>query len=314
VTLDPDPARFLEQLGGFVPVPPPLDDADAVAAFLAGLGAADAGSLLGGELESVAHVEDCIIPTSDAMVPVRVYRPSAGPRPIVVFLHGGVFVIGGLEMHDHVLRRLANSIPAVIVSVDYRLAPRHPFPAAVDDAFAVVVWAATHSEQLGGDPRRVVVMGDSAGGALAAVVAIRARDQGSPELKLQVLVYPMVDPALAPDSTREFADGYLTTTALLNLGWHVYRNGHNDEPYTAPSATADLWGVPPAIVLTAECDPLRDGGLDYIRRLCVANVPVMAENYRGQIHGFAFMPAAIPAANEALADLVSRIRNAVGPL
>ena len=247
MTLDPDAACFLEQLGGFVPVPPPLDDADAVAAFLAALGAADAGSLLGGDPESVAHVEDRIIPTSDALVPVRVYRPSAGPLPIIVFFHGGVFVLGGLEMHDPVLRRLANSIPAVIVSVDYRLPPSHPFPAAVDDAFATVVWAATHAEELGGDPQRVVVMGDSAGGALAAVVAIRAHDQGSPELKLQVLVYPMVDPALATDSASEFADGHLTTTALLKLGWHVYLNGHNGEPYTAPSATADLRGLRPRL-------------------------------------------------------------------
>jgi acetyl esterase len=312
--LHPDTATFLQQLGNLAPAAPSVDDEAAMAQFFDGLGSAGASNALEGEAPPVAHVADRAVPGPDGETPVRIYRPDGTSLHLIVFFHGGVFVLGDLEMHDPVLRRFANAIPAVIVSVDYRLAPKHPFPAAVDDAFAALVWAAAHASDLGADPSRVVVMGDSAGGTLAAVAAIRARDEGGPQLKLQVLIYPMVDPALTTDSAREYAEDYLTTTALLKLGWHVYLNGHNDEPYTAPSVTADLRELPPTIVITAEYDPLRDEGIEYIRRLRDADVSVIAHHYPGQIHGFAFMPAAIPGANEALAEIASHIRNAVESL
>jgi acetyl esterase len=232
---------------------------------------------------------------------------------MIVFAHGGVFIMGGLEMHDPVLRRLANAIPAVIVSVDYRLAPSHPFPAAVDDVDAVLHWAADHAEELGGDSARLAVMGDSAGGALAAVAAIKARDDGGPLLALQVLVYPMTDPALTSDSASELADGYLTTTALLELGWHVYLDGRTGDSYSAPSATADLSGLPPAVVVTAGYDPLRDEGIEYIARLRDAGVAVTDRHYPDQIHGFAFMPAVIPAANNAIIEIAGLIRIQLEP-
>jgi acetyl esterase len=314
MTLHPDTATFLQQLGNLAPAAPSVDDESAMAQFFDRLGTAGASNALEGDAPPVAHVEDRAIPGPDGEIPVRIYRPDGTSLPLIVFFHGGVFVLGDLEMHDPVLRRLANAIPAVIVSVDYRLAPKHPFPAAVDEAFAALVWAATHASDLGADASRAVVMGDSAGGSLAAVAAIRARDEGGPQLKLQVLIYPMVDPALTTDSAREFTEGYLTTTALLKLGWHVYLDTHNTEPYTAPSATADLRELPPAIVVTAEYDPLRDEGVEYIRRLRDADVSVVARHYPGQIHGFAFIPAVIPAANEALAEIASLIRNAVESL
>lgn len=307
MTLRPDTAAFLEQLGGMAPAAPSIDDEAAVTAFLHGLEGASAGNVLEGEPEPIAHVEDRSIPGPDGEIPVRWYRPDGGSLPLIVFFHGGVFVIGDLEMHDPVLRRLANAIPAVIVSVEYRLAPAHPFPAAVEDSFASLAWAATHAAELGGDPARLVVMGDSAGGALAAVCAIKARDEGGPDVELQVLVYPMVDPALTSRSAREYAEGYLTTTAFLRLGWHVYLAGRDGEPYSAPSATPDLRGLPPAIVITAECDPLRDEADEYMHRLRDADVEVVARHYPGQIHGFAFMPAVISQANEAIGELASLI-------
>jgi acetyl esterase len=263
--------------------------------------------LLEGEAEPVAHVEDRTIPGDAGEISVRIYRPEGTSLPVIVFFHGGVFVVGDLEMHDPVLRRLANAIPAVIVSVDYRLAPAHPFPAAVDDSLAALTWVAAQATELGGDPEQLVVMGDSAGGALAAVLAIKARDEGGPDLRLQVLVYPMVDPALTTRSAHDFAEGYLTTTGFLALGWHVYLAGHAGEPYTAPSATEDLRDLPPAIVVTAEYDPLRDEGDDYIGRLRDAGVDVVARHYPGQIHGFAFMPAVIPQANATIQELAQLV-------
>jgi acetyl esterase len=309
MTLDPDTATFLDQFGAMaLSAVPSLDDEAGLAVLFEGLASGGGSNLLEGEPPPVARVEDRTVPAAGGEVPVRIYRPGGTNLPLVVFFHGGVFVLGDLEMHDPVLRRLANAIPAVIVSVDYRLAPAHAFPAAFDDSFAVVTWAAKEAESFGADPQRVVVMGDSAGGALAGVAAIRARDEGSPRVALQVLVYPMIDPALETGSASEFAEGYLTTTTFLQLGWHVYLGRNKGEPYTSPSAMSDLRGLPPAIVVTAGYDPLRDEGLDYIERLRDAGVAVTARHYPDQIHGYAFMPGVIPAANDAITDIAALIR------
>jgi acetyl esterase/lipase len=308
MTLDRNTAAFLQEIAGVVPPLPSLDDNSALVAYFSGLAESSDDNMLEGEAEPVASVENRTIPGPEVDVPVRIYRPDDSALSVIVFFHGGVFIMGGLEMHDPVLRRLANAIPAVIVSVDYRLAPAHPFPAAVDDGYTVLRWAATHAKELGGDPRRLGVMGDSAGGALAAVLAIKARDEDGPPLALQVLVYPMTDPALETDSARDLAEGYLTTTELLRLGWHFYLDGHADEPYTAPSTTDDLQGLPTAIVVTAGYDPLRDEGLAYIDRLRNADVDVIARHYADQIHGFAFMPGVIPAASEAIAEIAELVR------
>jgi acetyl esterase len=313
MTLDPHTATFLDEIAGVVPVLPSLDDEAGLAMYFDGLAESTDNNMLEGDGEPVAHVKDRTIRAPDGDLDVRIYRPDGQSLPVIVFFHGGVFIMGGLEMHDPVLRRLANAIPAVIVSVDYRLAPASAFPAAVDDGFAALQWAATHAEEIGGDSRRVAVMGDSAGGALAAVTAIRAHDEGAPTLGLQVLVYPMIDPELRTASAREFAEGYLTTTELLQVGWHVYLDGHVGEPYTAPSATDDLRGLPPAIVVTAGYDPLRDEGMQYAERLRDAGVAVATRHYADQIHGFAFMPAVIPAANEALAQIAELVRAQLAP-
>jgi acetyl esterase len=178
---------------------------------------------------------------------------------------------------------------------------------------AVLRWAVEHSGELGGDPDRLAVMCDSAGGALAAVAAIKARDDAGPRLALQVLVYPMIDPALSTQSAQELGDGYLTTKALLALGWTVYLDGREGAPYSAPSATTDLSGLPPAVVVTAGYDPLRDEGIDYIGRLRSAGVVVAECHYPDQIHGFAFMLGVIPAANEAIAEIAGLVRAELSP-
>ena len=308
MTLDPNTATFLEQIAGVVPPLPSLDDDAGLAAYFDGLAESTDDNTLEGEAEPVASVENRTVPGPRGDVRIRIYRPDDSSLPVIVFFHGGVFIMGGLEMHDPVLRRLANAIPALIVSVDYGLAPAHPFPAAVDDGSAVLRWAAAHAKELGGDPQHLAVMGDSAGGALAAVLAIKTRDEDGPPLALQVLVYPMTDPALDTDSARQLAEGYLTTTDLLRLGWHVYLDGHTGEPYSAPSVADDLSDLPPAVVVTAGYDPLRDEGLAYIDRLRNADIDVTARHYADQIHGFAFMPAAIPAANEAIAEIAELVR------
>jgi acetyl esterase len=313
VTLDPGTAAFLEQIGDAFSLA--VDTEEEKAALLEGLATPEArdGGGLGGEPEPMAHIEDRLVSAPGNDVPVRVYRPEGESLPLIVFMHGGVFILGGLEMHDAVLRRLANALPAVIVSVDYRLAPDHPFPAAVDDSYTVLQWAAEQIAELGADPDQLVIMGDSAGGALAAVLAGRARDQGGPTIALQVLLYPMVDPRMDTGSAREFATGHLTTTSLLRFGWNLYLRDATDAPYSSPAALDDLAGLPPAIVMTAGHDPLRDEGLAYAERLRRSSVDVEAMHYLGQIHGFAFMPAVIPEADGALKSLVEAMHAALTP-
>lgn len=309
--LDPATADFLDQIGGLIPPPPPLDSDEAVAEYVRELSAAGSTNLLEGDPESVARVEDRSIAGPGGPIMLRIYRPEGESLPVVVFSHGGAFVLGDIEMHDPGLRHLANAIPAIIVSVDYRTAPADPFPAATDDCYTALRWAAEHCGELGGDPARLVVMGDSAGGSLAAVSAARARDEGGPNIALQVLLYPMVDPTLETASARDFADGYLTTTAFLHLGWHAYLAGNWEKPYTSPAAIDDLSGLPPAVVLTAGYDPLRDEGEQYARRLSNSGVNVTECHYPDQIHGFAFMPVVTPRAPAALSELVATICGAL---
>jgi acetyl esterase len=309
VTLDPGAANFLEQFGALLTSTLETEE-DKQALYELAQATRDVSGGFGGDSEPVTSVEDRDVPGGAGNVPVRIYRPDGDGLPLIVFMHGGVFVLGGLEMHDAPLRRLANVLPAVVVSVDYRAAPRHPHPAAIDDSQAVLAWAAAEAPSLGATGP-LVVMGDSAGGALAALLAVRARDEGGPKVDLQVLLYPMIDPALDSESAREFATGYLTTAALLSVGWEAYLPGGTGGRYTSPSAESDLSGLPPAVVMTAGFDPLRDEGLGYIERLRQANVTVDHLHFEGQIHGFVFMGGVIPEAPPAFNELVGSIRRAL---
>src|SRR5688572_13499385 len=243
---------------------------------------------LAGPEQPVHQVENKRIPGDGGLIPIRVYRPSAAsPLPALVFFHGGGFVLGGLDMSDRACRALANASGCVVISVDYRLAPEHTFPAAADDAFAATSYVAEHAADFGVDPALIAVGGDSAGGNLAVVVALRARDAGGPAIAFQLLIYPWVDFTDDSPSMREYgADHFLTAEAMAWFAGH-YTPVPIDrrQPWVSPSH-ARLTGLPPAFVQTAECDPLRDQGEAYARRLIEAGVSATSKRYDGMIHVF----------------------------
>ncbi|MPY60701.1 flavin-containing monooxygenase [Streptomyces spongiae] len=236
----------------------------------------------------VMRVED----VSDARV--RVYLPSAeGPLPAVVFCHGGGFISGSLDSVDPTCRRLAAENGVVVVSVDYRLAPEHPFPAATQDTFAALRWTHEHIAEYGGDPARIAVMGESAGGNLAALAAIRARDEGIP-LAAQVLIYPTTDPESPGASHAEFAHGPFLTAATHDRFWGLYLGGAEVTEANAPLRAKSLAGTAPALVITSEIDLIRDEGQQYAQALAAADVPVEYQCFDGLIHGSFTMSALIP--------------------
>ncbi len=226
-------------------------------------------------------------------IPIRVYRPDAtGPLPIVVFAHGGGFVFCDVDSHDGLCRRLANQMPAVVVSVDYRRAPERRWPTAAQDMFLATCWVVRNARTLGGDPERVLVCGDSAGGNLAAVAALMARDLGGPVLAGQILIYPVLDADFDTDSYRQYANGYYNTRAAMQWYWDQYLPDQalRTHPYAAP-LRADLNRLPPAVVITARYDPPCSEGEAYARALKQAGVPVRYRRYDNAIHGFMTMPS-----------------------
>ena len=251
---------------------------------------------LAGEPESVARVENRTVPGSAGQIPVRIYTPvGTAPFPVLVYFHGGGWVIGNLDTHDGICRSLANRVGCLVVSVDYRLAPEHTFPAAPEDCYAATRWLAEHAGSLGGDKGRIAVGGDSAGGNLAAVVALMARDRGGPKLAFQLLVYPATDTDFETRSYRENSEGYFLTRADMVWFWNHYapRDEDRRNPYAAPLRAASLRGLPPALVISAEFDPLCDDGDAYAARLREDGVPVRLSQQDGLIHGFFQMGAVI---------------------
>ena len=238
--------------------------------------------------ESVAAVEDREIPGPGGSIPVRIYTPKgAGPFPILLYFHGGGWVVCSIETHDAWCRHLTNRIGCIVVSVNYRQAPEHPFPAAVDDCLAVAQWAATHGVSFGGDGSRLAVGGDSAGGNLAAGVSLLARDRGGPAIAYQLLIYPVADYNFETGSYRACAEGYMLTRDEMQLYWELYLTQPSDGANGYASVLrADLAGLPPALVITAEYDPLRDEGNALAEKLRDAGVPVEHICYPGMIHGF----------------------------
>jgi len=273
-------------------------------------------SIGAGEPVDVEAVADQAIPGPHGDIPVRVYAPEpdgvGDPLPVVVYLHGGGWVSMSIRTHDLICRRLARAAGALVVSVEYRLAPEHPYPVPLDDAYAAVAWVAEHAAGLGGDPDRVAVMGDSAGGNLAAAVALRARESGGPALRAQVLVYPALDPSCASASHRENGEGYVLDEPSLRWFWAQYlgRDGNEKDALAAPACADDLHGLPPATIVTAEFDPLRDEGEEYGARLRDAGVPVTVRRFDGMIHGFLGMPAMFDEADAAMDVAASALRDA----
>jgi acetyl esterase len=265
--------------------------------------------------EPVANIVDKTIPGSGGDIPVRIYTPEGnGLFPILVYFHGGGWVIGDLEVVHGLCTVLANRAHAVVVSVDYRLAPEHPFPAAVEDCYAATRWVADNTALLNGDVERIAVAGDSAGANLAAVVSLMARDQGYPPLLYQLLIYPATDVRYDTPSYRENGDDYFLTTDLMRWFHRHYLTGPGaaDDWRASPLRAPNLSGLPPAHVITAEFDPLRDEGEAYAARLRDAGVEATVERYSGQIHAFtANLAGVMDNGRKSIEDAGKRLRQAL---
>jgi len=268
------------------------------------------------EPAAIARIENRSMGGSDGNeLPIRIYWPASPPPtlPVIVFFHGGGWVLCDLDTHDAICRSLANGVHAIVVSVDYRLAPEHRYPAAFNDAYASVEWVRAHASELGGDPDRLAIAGDSAGGNLAACVAVALRDRNGPPIRAQLLVYPVIDAGFDTPSYRDNAEGYFLTAQHMHWYWDQYvpdATARHD-PYVAPMHTRDLTGVAPAHIVTAEFDPLRDEGEAYGARLRAAGVPTEVHRYDGMFHGFFGMGEVLPGAQQAVHDACTALRNAL---
>jgi acetyl esterase len=308
VPLDPQVQLLLDglaQAGG-----PPLSEMspDDARALFKGLTALD-------QPEDVLRVDDRLVPGADHDIPVRVYTPEeavGGDAPLLLWIHGGGWVLGDLDTADATARALANRSGAVVVSVDYRLAPEHRAPTALEDCLAALTWSVENAELLGVDATHVAVGGDSAGGNLSAVLCQRVRDEFGPEIDFQLLVYPVVDCTLSHPSVDENAEGYfLTKDTMAWFVGHYLDEADPKDPTVSPLHCANLAGLPPALVITAEYDPLRDEGEAYAAALTDAGVQVEAIRYDGQIHGFVGMASILDGGKDALDKAGAALRAAL---
>jgi acetyl esterase len=270
---------------------------------------------LAGPGEAVAEVCEVDIPAPAGPVPVRVYRPKTetkGPLPVVAYAHGGGWVMGTLDGFDTTCRALANAAGALIASIDYRLAPEHPFPAGLKDVLAVVRRLGEDAGELGGDPERLAVGGDSAGANLVAVAARRLRDEGGPDLRLQALIYPVCDCGCDTGSYREKAVGFGLSAASMERYWKLYLDGADGrQPDASPLRAADLAGLPPAFVFMVPDDVLHDEGEAYARALEAAGVPVTLRSYDGAAHGFVRWMGRSELSRRAVAEVGGALRAAL---
>lgn len=283
--LDPQTADILETLNAGFPLVHQMTGDQARAAIRARFVPA-------AEPLPVAQVRDRLIAGPGGDIPIRIYRPSDdSDLPILVYAHGGGFVFCDLDSHDDLCRYITNEVAATVVSVGYRLAPEHRWPAAADDFYAATQWAADNAADLGGDPGRVALVGDSAGGNLAAVTALMARDRGGPALAAQMLIYPVIAADFDTESYRLFGEGYYNSKPAMQWYWDQYAPSPMDRehPYAAP-LFADLHGLPPAVIVIAGHDPLRDEALAYGSALAGAGVFVVYAQFDGAVHGFLSIP------------------------
>ncbi len=256
-------------------------------------------------------IEDVELDGGARGVRARIYRPDVAPEraPVAVFLHGGGWVAGAPRAYDGLCVELATTAGCVVVSVAYRLAPEHSYPAAHDDAYAATRWVADNAPRLGGDPRRIVMVGVSAGGNLAASIALRARDEDGPRIGAQVLIYPVLDGSMALSSHERNGEGFVTTHAQISWFWDQYvpDRSQRDDPYASPLRASSLANLPPALVLGAEYDPLHDEAQTYVRELVAAGSPARFRECPGQIHGFVSLFPAAFETREALAEVADAI-------
>lgn len=305
--IDPQVQAFLDELTALGA--PPLHSLSPEEARR--VAAADAHAL--GPPERMAEVEDRVVPGPGGRIPIRVYTPQVtGPSPVLVYFHGGGWVLGSILTHDATCREIANAAGCTVVSVEYRLAPEHKYPAAVDDAYAATQWVFENADQIGADPHRVAVGGDSAGGNLAAAVCLMARDRASFLPVLQVLIYPIVNYDLNTPSYRENGEGYFLTRETMEWFWECYLRVEEDgrQPYASPLRAESFAGLPAALVITAEYDPLRDEGEAYAARLRDAGVPVTLTRYEGMIHAFFRRTAEFDKASAAMQEVSNALKRA----
>lgn len=258
------------------------------------------------------EVRDHVTPDG---VRLRLYLPEGpGPKSLVLFAHSGGWVFGRPETEEARALRYAAEVGAVVVSVDYRHAPEYPYPAATDDVYAGLLWAVEHAAELGADPHRLAVVGSSAGGNLAAVTVLRARDTGGPAISFQLLIYPPLDDRMTTTSAREFTDVPVLTRFALQRFWGYYLADRAADHYAAPPRATDLHGLPPTLVMVAEIDPLRDEGLAYAARLSAAGVNTEVIQVPGAVHGFDIMFADTRIGERGLATQVRALRDALTPV
>ncbi|HYR94015.1 MAG TPA: alpha/beta hydrolase [Methylomirabilota bacterium] len=305
MTVDPQIARLL---------------ADAVAKDPRGietLSVADARTRGGSApVDAIVPFED-VAETRDVKaghIPARLYRPSAGMLPLLVYFHGGGWVVGSVTASDNYCRALANASGCAVLSVDYCLAPEHQYPHAADDAYAATRWAAEHASELGVDPGRLAVGGSSAGGNLAAVASLMARERTGPRIALQLLHVPVMDHDFETASYREHATGRGLTRAAMRWFWGHYAPdvARRDEPYASPLRAKDLRGLPPAILVAAECDPLRDEGRAFADRLRGDGVAVTTLEYSGMVHSFMSWSAVVATSRRAFAEVGAALGERLG--
>jgi acetyl esterase len=306
--LHPEVRALLEMMDA--QAAPPLESQDPAEARTSRV---ERMKILGGEPDALGRVEDLSIPGPGGNVPLRVYASEyGGLRPALVYFHGGGFVLGNLDTHDAVCRALAKESGAVVISVDYRLSPEHKFPAAVEDSHAATVWAGANAVRLGIDACRIAVGGDSAGGNLATVIAMRCRDAGGPTLASQVLLYPVTDfSSFETCSYRELGEGYFLTRAKMGwfTGHYLASTEQARHPEVSPLLAPNLSGLPSALVITAEFDHLRDEGEAYAQYLQQAGVPVTVTRYPGMIHGFVAMRGVLAGGRQAIQEVAKFIRS-----
>jgi acetyl esterase/lipase len=263
--------------------------------------------------EAVGTVTARTIPGPGGPMAIRIYRPKNALRGALVYFHGGGWVVGSLESADASCRALANRSRTVVISVDYRLAPETKFPGAVEDAYAAVRWVADNAGELRIDPMKIAVGGASAGGNLAAAAALAARDRGGPKIAFQLLTVPVTELSSKAGSHREFAEGYGLSAADMEwYGRHYVRTPKDADDPLASVLRADLKGMPPAFVITAECDPLRDDGEAYAEKLRKLGLRASYKRYPGMFHGFMSFPGTLPLADEAFDDAGAAVREALG--
>jgi acetyl esterase len=314
MALDPAAAGLLQQMAeaGMPPLNEmsPEDARTAAEGFVA----------LGGPGDDVAEEKNRTIPGPHGEIPIRIYRPNvsadssdkADALPCLIYFHGGGWVLGTLDSTNAICRAVANRAGCVVVSVDYRLSPEYKFPIPLDDCYAATQWIVANAKDIGIDGTRVAVGGDSAGGNLATAVALRARDEGGPALRMQLLVYPVTDHDFSTPSYEINGDGYLLTKDMMQWFWDHYLTGAKDGKHhlASPLRAKDLSGLPPALVITAEYDPLRDEGEAYATALTAAGVSVTHTRYPGMIHAFWQMLAVFEAASIAADQAADELRKA----